>query len=154
MTTVAGPDDAARAASREVCVALDPVLTPHGFAPGQPGTSATEASVVHCCTLLDFRRRFPHLAPGLEAESGIGSGGVDRAAACVDLVVGVAVAGGGAYLTSVCLEGHVLVDLLREAGRPELAVALPPDHTPLPAALSRLAVVLEALLSGAGPAGP
>ncbi|MBC7292339.1 MAG: hypothetical protein H5T83_13525 [Actinotalea sp.] len=137
------------AAARAVCSALDPVLTRHGFAPGQPGTRDGEASVVHCCAYGDFRHRFPALAPGIEEASGFDVGAVDPATACVDLDV-VVVVDPEPRLTAVRLEGDDLLTLLHDADLPHLvdeARRLP--HESFPVALRRLAALLEGLLGRA-----
>lgn len=148
--------DAALAAARAVCAALDTTLTAHGFQPGQPGAGASGGVAIFCSPWTTFRRRLPALAPLVEEASGIGDGGLDPATACVDLDVTVAVDPGpttaAPRLSTVRLEGRDLGTVLREVGRPDLAAELGAVlEVPLPVALPRLdAVVGEVLRGGAG----
>lgn len=123
-----------------VCRVLDPVLTGHGFLPGQPGTSSTGISVTYCAAQDEFRARFPRLA--LETDD-------DAAHACTDLTVAVTHRP-VPRLAQVDLDGMALPDLVRDAGRADLLPALAGlRDEPLAVALARLAGVLGVVLAGA-----
>lgn len=127
-----------------VCRVLDPLLTAHGFSPGQPGTSAEGTSVIYCAAQDEFRARFPLLA--LETDD-------DHSYACTDLTVDVTHRP-APRLARVSLDVMSVPDLARDAGRADLLPQLAElDVEPLATAVERLATVLGAVLAGAAAPG-
>jgi hypothetical protein len=123
-----------------VVAALDPVLVPHGFAPGQVATTATDTGVTFCMAWLAFRERFGGLSGG--------RGDDPEPWWCADVVVEVR----GGRLDEVRIDGHGLGDLLRAVGRDDLApeaagLDLPTDL----AAASKAAVLVAVLADGDAP---
>lgn len=137
MTSV--PDDPHAVAGR-LCVALDPLMTSHGFAAGQAGSSASEVGVVYCSEHRDFRRRFPTLAPSIEySDDG----------ACTDLNVYIAL-NSPAQLREIHLDGHRLDELAHDVGRDDLREHIGRlDAEPLNEGIAHLREVLTAILSTA-----
>ena len=87
-----------------MCAALDPVLVPYGFAPGQAGASAGSAQVIWCAGYDEVSAHYPQLPPSGEQERGRG--------ACVDVVLTAHDDGTGWRLTEMALEGHGLAHLV------------------------------------------
>lgn len=95
---------------RRLCAVLDPLMTSHGFQSGQVGSSFSSVGIVYCSPHVDFRSRFPNLAPDMDyTDEG----------ACTDLNISVALLP-NAHLTEIHLDGHELDELLRDAGRGDL----------------------------------
>lgn len=117
--------------------ALDPVLAPHGFAPGQGSASAGSAQVIWCAGYDEFAARYPQSAPSGEQEPVRG--------ACVDLVLTAHDDGTGWRVAEVALEGHDLGSCLRGAG--DEGAAARADVLPA-APLDRALDVLPSLLDG------
>lgn len=124
--------------------ALDPVLTVHGFLPGQAGSSAAGTSLTFCAAQDEFRARFPRLA--LETDD-------DVPHACTDVTVDVEHRP-APRLSRVSLDGLSLPALVRDAGRAELLPRLTGlREEPLGIAVERLAGILDAVLRGAAVPG-
>lgn len=124
---------------RSTCAALDPVLAPHGFAPGQAGGSTSEAQSIWCASYDDFAAHHPQLPPSGEQQLGRG--------ACVDVVLTARDDGTGWRVAEVALEGHDLGACLRvtgDEGAAARADALP--GAPLDRALGVLPSLLDQML--------
>lgn len=50
-----------------ICAALDPLMTAHGFQAGQSGVGV-EIGIIYCAQHVEFRRRYPMLAPTIQYE--------------------------------------------------------------------------------------
>ncbi len=92
-----------------VCGALNPVLGPRGFAPGQAGSKRYEVGVVFCSPGAQFRARFGDLLD----EDAVGS----EAPFCTDVNVYVR----AGRLDELHLDGTGLDRLLERVGRSDLA---------------------------------
>ena len=92
-----------------VCGALNPVLVPHGFAPGHAGSKSYQVGVVFCSPGAEFRTRFG----ALQREDADDS----EAPFCTDVNVYVR----SGRLDEVRLDGAGLGELLERVGRADLA---------------------------------
>lgn len=134
-----------QAVAESLCVALDPLMTLHGFAAGQPGCSTSTVGVVYCSEHGDFRRRFPALAPDI---------GYPDDGACTDLNVHIDL-DNPARLREVQLDGHGLEELARDAQRDDLQEHIGRLYAvPLGEAIPLLNEVMTAILSTASEASP
>ena len=118
----------------EVSDALDPILTPVGFAPGQYGGR----QIIFCCASDAFHERFPELPQATTQPPGPGL--------CFDLVID-----GDDHdrLTRIDLEGLSLERTLRLLGHGDDADATSAAlGRPIGDALGVLIPVLRALVSG------
>lgn len=118
-----------------VCAQLDPLLTRHGFAPGQIGVGST-VGVVFCASFTDFRKRFPRLGPEIEGHVG----------GCVDLNVDAGLGADG-HLQGISLEAIPLEALLEGEGPEFPGEASAIESLPAPEGADRLREVLERLLA-------
>lgn len=91
-------------AELSVRAALDPLLVPLGFAPGQGG-GGDDADIIWCAAYTDFKRRFPTLPQATEQDD-IGEH------ACVDLTARLSLG----RLSEVDLEAQPLMETLRAVG--------------------------------------
>ncbi len=96
------------ATAPRVCDAMNPVMTRHGFAPGQSGVGADTFQVLFCAGYDDFLDRFP-THDHTDYQRGMG--------ARDDLHVN----GSSGTLTDSDLEGMALGDVLRTAGLTDTA---------------------------------
>jgi len=104
------PSAEALAAARDTCARLDPLMTVAGFQAGQSGAKLDEVGVIYCTAHVDFRARFPRLAPDIDyADEG----------ACTDLNIYIDVRA-SPRLAEVHLDGHGVDELLVDAGREDL----------------------------------
>lgn len=88
-----------------ICAALDPLMTAHGFQTGQSGVGA-EIGIIYCSQHVEFRRRFPTLAPTIQ---------YDDEGACTDLNV-YASSGPHARLHDIRFDGVTLEEVLAGDG--------------------------------------
>jgi hypothetical protein len=138
MEPMSGPSDDAIEVGRRLCAALDPLMTARGFQSGQVGYSSSEVGVVYCSRHVDFRARFPNLAPAVDySDDG----------ACTDLNISVALSP-RSHLSQVHLDGHDLDELLRDAGRSDLhADVASLAEVPMDVAAEHLHTVLTAVFA-------
>lgn len=126
--------------ARLICEVLDPVLVPHGFAPGQPGVSPGSAGAVFCAAEQHVRSFLPGL---VEPDA------PDQDRGCTDVNVH-ATTGPRGRLTDVDVDGADLPDLLLRLHRPgHAARAERLSSLPLPDGLPELADLLGVLLDAA-----
>ena len=86
-----------------VCRALDPILTPIGFAAGQSGYDEASFQVLYCASYDQLVERYPTISVD-DHQTGLG--------VCADLHVN----GNGYGIASVDLEGVPLEQLLLQNG--------------------------------------
>jgi hypothetical protein len=97
---------------RVVSAALNPVLTPEGFAGGQYGEGGADrreaAQIIVCAGHDEFSGRHPWLPQANDQERGVG--------ACVDLVIEISAVNTVEFID---LEGLSLEETLRRVGNAE-----------------------------------
>ncbi|MDF2563430.1 MAG: hypothetical protein K0R99_4876 [Microbacterium sp.] len=111
-------------------------MTANGFQAGQSGVG-DDIGIIYCAPHVEFRRRFPRLAPSIQ---------YDDDGACTDLNIHAGT-GVGARLHEIRFDGVTLQELLAEEGidfatEADAIAALPADK-----GVVRLLSVLNALFA-------
>ena len=119
-----------------ICAALDPLMTAHGFQAGQSGVGA-DIGIIYCAEHVEFRRRFPTLAPTIQ---------YDDEGACTDLNI-YASTGQHAKLHDIRFEGVTLEELLAEEGIELAGDAQTIASLPAKEGAMRLRLVLDKLFA-------
>lgn len=121
--------------------AVDAVLVPHRFAPGQVGADDRRGQLTWCAAADELAERFPWLPPGQERAEGRGAG-------CADVVVDVVRSDDAWLVSDVRLEGDSLARLLADRWPVDAQRAASMVGSPVVDCLVLLPSLLAALLGG------